>query len=426
MNSLKNILFLLIQVLIVLVFFACGGGETVENIVSDSNQVAISLVAESNIELEQDSWDSIVVNVSGEGLSDLHIVDSNFTDDYIAIDNLAPGNARLFEVLVYKDGLKLYSGSVTSDLGEGEVVDLEVILKPQTANFTIRIPIGISNPKDISDGSVSLTGDNLSITKGFEVQGNEAVFEFTEIYFGIYDVDLILLNSVGDSIYSYSNQIILDENSDDYYSLELESLLTGAVLSLEIEFSPNDNYYVNYPNVKVRSPKSFSEIIFTEILANPKTSGDDFEFIEIYNASLDSLKLDGCELLKDKGSTTTTTKLSLNGFELIIPPSQYMILGRDSVDFANANYSGFTLTNSGQSLFMVCDDIIIDSLIFSDSNDDENSFPMEISQSLQLDLTKYEDRLLGSSWCSNKLDSNIFSTGFWVYSTANMPNNCSD
>jgi hypothetical protein len=137
-------------------------------------------------------------------------------------------------------------------------------------------------------------------------------------------------------------------------------------------------------------------LFFTEISANP-TEGTNFQYMELYNITLDTLQLKGCKIARDQEYSGSTGKLVLN--DLILPPMEHIVLGRSSVISADYNYGSFQLLLTGQSLGLFCGDsaIAIDTLTYSNKGD--NIFPLEKGRAMQLPLANYENRSLGKSWC---------------------------
>jgi hypothetical protein len=82
---------------------------------------------------------------------------------------------------------------------------------------------------------------------------------------------------------------------------------------------------------------------------------------------------------------------------LVLPPIDYIILGRNSVLNANFNYGSYALLKTGQSLGFFCGDLTIDTLTYSKSGD--NVFPLAKGKAMQLPLAYYSNRTQGESWC---------------------------
>jgi len=139
-------------------------------------------------------------------------------------------------------------------------------------------------------------------------------------------------------------------------------------------------------------PKNYGDIFFTEIYANTPTNEDDFQYMELYNPTSDTLQLLSkyCKIVKTDGTKHEIT-------DLTIPPMSYAIIGRSKVLSKDYSCGSFALLKTGMSLGLFCGDAAIDTLTYSDKGD--NKFPSEKGIAMQLPLENYKTRTLGSSWC---------------------------
>jgi hypothetical protein len=180
-------------------------------------------------------------------------------------------------------------------------------------------------------------------------------------------------------------------------TIPLKSTRGTAILELQASHDGPVQILAVLPISVSRKPENYGDLFFTEIFADPKTSGDDYEYMEIYNATLDTLELSDCRVAKSiTVSTVGRDRLNMPE-DLVLPPMELLFFGRDSVENADFNYKSFTLTNTGQSLGFFCGSNTIDTLNFSTSVD--KSFPLKTGTPMQLPLSNYENRTKGSSWC---------------------------
>lgn len=96
-------------------------------------------------------------------------------------------------------------------------------------------------------------------------------------------------------------------------------------------------------------------ILISEILANPSAVADsNGEWFEIFNASMNSIDLNGLTI-SDDGSNSHTINA---GGSLLIAPGEYFVLGNNGDVSSNGGYSanyvytGFSLTNSSDQLII--------------------------------------------------------------------------
>jgi hypothetical protein len=378
-----------------LFFLACS--DEGRNSISEKEESVLSISMQN---LEGASLDSIVVLVQGSDFStqrQVWSIDelSEQGEGYqLEVRELPPGTDRLLEVQAWGFGILLFQGSELVDLVEGEMPRVELTMLPQTAALLFTVSLGTQNPWDIQGGSLRLVQAENQYTTPLVLAIPQASFELDYVPYGEYAWHIVLWDSAQDTIFSGSDQVLVDAQSAEL-NLQLQSLLTG--LKIELSFNPSGSLAGNVllaGSVK-RSVQGFGEIFLSEFMANPKVSGTDYEWFELYNATLDTLLLDSCALAKSISSTTATTYLEINAE---LAPGGFYVWGRDSVHFADSLYQDFTLSNTGQSLFLFCGDMILDSLFYHSRTDSLNPFPLDEGHSLELDLGAWQSRLQGSSW----------------------------
>ena len=151
-----------------------------------------------------------------------------------------------------------------------------------------------------------------------------------------------------------------------------------------------------------RSPKE-NDLVITEFLSAPlKTDSNQYEFIEIYNGSIDTLLLGGCTI--GTGSTGSKAwEITVND----IAPGKNLVFGDTSASTPTAFRNTATwgdLTNTKSSIVLQCNGTILDSLFYSNVQDSatvipNNNNPSKNPQSTQLNQRLWQTRGLGESWC---------------------------
>ena len=143
-------------------------------------------------------------------------------------------------------------------------------------------------------------------------------------------------------------------------------------------------------------PPVAGEVIFTEVMYDPHDDlADEFaEWFELYNNTDEPIALDDCEL-SDGGTPTVIGTLTL-------PADGYAFFARTDNPAQNGGLTpngtfDFALTNGGDSLFLVCDGVEIDRVVYDDGGD----FPDAQRFSLSLDPTAYDAAANdeGVNWC---------------------------
>ncbi len=113
------------------------------------------------------------------------------------------------------------------------------------------------------------------------------------------------------------------------------------------------------------------DLIITEVMANPANVSDsNGEWFEIYNASSDSVGLNGLQI-RDNGANSHILN---SASPLLLEPGEYFVLGREVDSSKNGgytpdyHYNGFALSNSSDEIILQLGTTIIDSLLYNDRN----------------------------------------------------------
>ncbi len=141
-------------------------------------------------------------------------------------------------------------------------------------------------------------------------------------------------------------------------------------------------------------PDVAGEVLFTEFMAKSQAGSDKGEWVELYNASDESLDLGGC-LFKDAGSDSH----EIVG-PLVFAPGAYLLLARSDVPEENHGlepdyvYGGNSLSNSDDELIIECNGLVIDEVIYN------GNLVLE-GVAAQLDLDSFDVALNddGANWC---------------------------
>ena len=146
-------------------------------------------------------------------------------------------------------------------------------------------------------------------------------------------------------------------------------------------------------------------MLITEYFAAPAKDSAQYEFVEIYNGTIDTLLLDDCVL----GITSSNTLKRYNLTTSEILPGEVMVLGDATSEKTPAEYvntDGWSdMTNSKGSIILQCDGITLDSLYYANATDSlhTNVVPAlgssKYNQSGQLNIDRWKVRSDSSAWC---------------------------
>jgi hypothetical protein len=146
------------------------------------------------------------------------------------------------------------------------------------------------------------------------------------------------------------------------------------------------------------------DLVITELMVDPDAVPDNAgEWMELYNATGDTIDLDGLQLF-DTDVTTKGNLVTLSGL-LMVEPGEYVVLGRygevginGGVSMASTYGGTHTLGNASDELFLFNGTDVIDSV----SWDNGNTFPDPTGASMTLNPDRLDDvnNDDGANWCA--------------------------
>jgi hypothetical protein len=154
-----------------------------------------------------------------------------------------------------------------------------------------------------------------------------------------------------------------------------------------------------------RKPKA-DDLLITEYFSAPNAKDStQYEFVEIYNGSIDTLILDDCTL--GLGSATSIKRYALTASEIL--PGQVLVLGdaaSENTPALHINTDGWSaMSNSKGAVVLQCDGETLDSLYYASAPDSlhTNVVPAvgsgKYNQSGQLNVDHWNMRSDSSAWC---------------------------
>jgi len=333
-------------------------------------------------------FDSVSVHVSAEDMENIRI-SANSVNDNLKIDGIPLGEYRLFVVKVYADkGKEVLRGETTANIVANQTVSIPISLTALFGFLRMEIPLGLANSENIHSGTLFL--DSLQFQMQIEI--GKGIFSTGALPLNqTFNLRIELRDPSGKILFRGEKNVKIS-TLQQTETMQLYSTMGSIVLEFEASTIEPLQILAVLPKSKTRAPQYYGDLFFTEF----RTSPDDYEYMEIYNATLDTMSLSYCRIAQSRGSTAITTKLDMPE-NLIVPPMDFIILGRDSIENADYNYKKFVLTDGGQTLGLFCDDLVIDSLSTKETN---NRFPIIKGLSTQLPLSNFMNRSIGKSWCS--------------------------
>lgn len=344
--------------------------------------------------------DSLVLDCYGTDT--LHFVRS--TEDANFNLELFPGEHWNFNAKIYAGGELMQKGELETKLEAGTSVNLSIKMHAIIGFVYVEVPLGLQNDAGIKKGVMQLTSADESYTIPMKFTANSGYFKSQSLKLGTtYNVTIQLYDGNGKEIYKLTDKFQLTETSP-VPKLNLQSL--RSQVSLGIQAADNKNVAITLPlPAGYRKPKA-EELLITEYFSAPSTNDStQYEFVEIYNGSLDTLILDDCSLGITSSSSTKYLPLTVSE----IAPGQVMVLGSPKSANTPPLFVGtdgwVDMGNSKGQLYFKCDGEVMDSLYYASAPDSlhQNVVPAvgssKYGSSGQLNIAKWKSRSDSTAWC---------------------------
>ena len=378
----------------------CGESETKDNALTVSSETArIALRLEHS---DTPLLDSLVLDC--EGADTLHLVQDGSEAEFRL--DLFPHERWKFSAKLYANGELMQIGEIEAKLEAGENTNLAIPMHAVAGFVYVEIPLGFGNPAGIASGTLTLSSGADVFEYPMAVEGSTAIFKSGVLPLGRdYGIRIELSNSDGIAIFSLSDTFRLDESSP-VPELKINSL--RARIALAIEIAADVNLGISLPLPASRRVAGTGDLVISEFLVNPvKSDSTQFDFIEIYNGSNDTIDVESCFIGK-----STNPKESAAIEPLSILPREVLVLGNDTNPNTPEEYRHtelmptFTKSNSSTAAAIVlhCDGEIIDSVYYGKLDSLHlSAVPLNGStsttKSSQFDLSGWDDRENPENWC---------------------------
>ncbi len=345
--------------------------------------------------------DSLVLDCYGT--DSLHYVRS--ADNPTFSMDLFPSDHWKFKAQIYANGALMQLGELETSLEAGTSIDLNIQMHPVVGFVYVEVPLGLKNDAGVASGSMTLSSGSdlyeipmVKTAEGFLFKSGMLALNRE------YNVEITLSNSDGDDIYKVTDKFTLTEDSP-VPTLTLNSL--RSAVSVSIKAAEERVVEMTVPlKAGYRSPRT-EDILITEFFASPDSKdSSQYEFVEIYNGSLDTLILDDCALgISASGTSTTLKYVPLTVSE--IEPRSTLVLGdasKENTPPLSVNTDGWTpLVGTKSSIALKCNGETIDSLYYSASPDSLHSNVIPTSSkngiSTQLNIESWKTRSDSTAWC---------------------------
>lgn len=344
--------------------------------------------------------DSLVVDCMGADTTHYRIDPEK---PYLDMD-MFPSEKTVFAGKLYANGTLMQIGEAEAKLTAGSVMEITVQMHALVGFVFAEIPLGFGNPAGVSSGTLKLDDGENVFTYPMEISGTTAVFKSGMLPLQKnYQLEIELKNSEDDVIYNAQDSIYLDENTP-VPDLKIKSLRAKVALGFTI--ADDVELVISKPLPAIRRKPNAGDIVISEFFVIPNTKDSvEFDFIELYNGSTDTLVLDNCTIGK---STLENERVDIKSN--VLPPNQLRVLANDtnpnSPDEYKFTEKMITFGKTYGSIVLQCGGTVIDSLYYGLSKSDSlrlNTLPIGSSsgvrKSTQLNIDLYESRSDSASWC---------------------------
>lgn len=370
---------------------------------SDNDGVSASVKPSTSVSLkleygETPLLDSLVLDCYGTDT--LHYVHS--TEDAQFNMDLFPSDNWKFSAKVYANGNLMQQGEVVTKLTAGSMENLSIQMHPIVGFIYLEVPLGLQNDAGVGSGMMVLTAGKEKREIPMVKETGVGVFNSGMLKLGTtYSISITLKDKEGKEIYSLSDSLTLTEESP-VPKLKLKSLRSQVNLGIAVAEEKNVSVKLSL-NSAYRKPEA-NDLLITEYLSAPDSKDStQYEFVEIYNGSIDTLILDDCSLGVTNSNSIRYIPLTVSE----ILPQSVLVLGSPNssqTPSLNINTDGwYDMGNSKGNVILKCDDTTLDSLYYATATDSLHlnvvPAPKKNGKSGQLDLGKWETRKDSTAWC---------------------------
>lgn len=344
-------------------------------------------VARSSVPLS----DSLVLDLVGPDT--VHAVllgDSNTFSQ-----KLAPGEWN-FYAKFYANGILVEQGESQAKLSAGDEVSVSIAMHAVAGFLYVRIPLGLDNAAEIASGTLAVRAEGFSKSYPFEFGEMEASAVTEMLRIGTeYSVQIHLFAKNGDTLFASDSKVTID-GENFAIDWQLNPLYAKIQLVVSSDSSKTLSAVAHLPS-KLRTPKP-GNLLVTEFMTEGKA-----EFVELYNATLDTLAMENCELLATSGSSLKVATDS--SFAARIAPDSYLVLGTDSCENKDARVA-LSMPGTKGAIVFRCAGETIDSLFYASEKIADSlgvsGFPIDTRLSVQLPVAGYRNRSDGTLWCAGE------------------------
>lgn len=373
---------------------------------ADGNGASLRLALTPGVLLKSASGDAAAIDslrlrITGEDMAPVEFGRGGDSLT-VSLDGLPPGDDRLVNAWLYRQGRLLYAGQGVFSFRREARLEAGLVCEPQFSRVTARfhLPLGLSAP--VRGGELRLQGPAGEFSAPLRVEDEFGSFRADELPGDAsYDISMVLTDSAGKERYRAERQgAFLPLGEESQWDMQLLPVDAAAGFSLGLGTPRQTVVRTGFP-ARRRIPAREGEAVVSAFLAAPAAgdSGSEGEWFSLYNRTADTLDLAGCRLGRDRSTGVTRSYPFPAGTAL--PPGGSLAFGRAAAR-ADFHYADFSLVITASSLLLLCsgDSLAVDSLRYSAASaDSAAALPMKEGWITRLSAGALSRRDQPSSWC---------------------------
>lgn len=343
--------------------------------------------------------DSLVLDLLGPDT--FHVV---LGKDETAYDKLLNAGEWTFAAKLYANGMLVQQGETATELSSGGEVVIPIAMHAVAGFLFVQIPLGFENQPGVASGILTISAGEKSTDYDFVIADGFATATTEMLALGeTYRVQIKLKSKAGSVLYEMDSQVMIDgENFAQSWSLK--TLQVEVSLSIVSDSLKTLTATAFIPS-KLRKVQS-GDLLITEFQTETKA-----EFVEYYNATIDTLDLSGCSLYATSSSSVKAVTEPLESVKIL--PNSYLVFGTDSLEGRDV-LATLNMPGTKGSIVFRCEGVAVDSFYYVSSKTqdldpeqygayDPFAITSNSKQSLQLPLKNYKKRSAGSAWCKGEI-----------------------
>ncbi len=292
------------------------------------------------------------------------------------------------------NGEILYKGNKFSINIKGQENFFAIDCYPQVSKLKFSFILDSS----INHGNMLLIQNQDTLNLNLKIEGSLGVLKADKISPGRWITKVFLYNRDSNLTITADTFFVIEVGRSQNISIVLKPKKSDIRAKLVFKEIPVLEITAQYTTSQKREPLA-KDLIVSEFFPDPE-KGEKFEWMEIVNTTIDTLNTASCQISKSRTSGASSTLFNFDSTSFWLP-GQALVLGQDSVLFRDITYP-FRLTNTKQSILILCSGVLIDSLSYTSQNLMSDSIFVQSNFIASKSHFFYKNNNMGSNWCTSQ------------------------